>query len=95
MPSAQHQVDGSDSRPSCSINSSIELGSRRRTAGARAAGCGIRMLVILVMMMLASTDAFSFKAWGKGGLFALSKRGTGGREKVRCDVGCVSDVGRV
>lgn len=46
------------------------------------------MLVILVMVMLASTDAFFLKQWGKGGLSALSKRGTGGREKVRCDVGC-------
>lgn len=46
------------------------------------------MLVILVMVMLASTDAFFLKRWGKGGLSALSKRGTGGREKVRRDVGC-------
>ena len=81
-----HQL-GRWSQVNCS--SSVELGLRRRTAvGARAAGCGRRMLAILVMMMLASTDAFSLKRWGKSGLSALSKRGTGGREKVRCDVGC-------
>ena len=90
MPSALHkQNKGTNSRVSRNqressyCSGSMVLGSRRRTAGARVAGSGGKMLLILAMM-LASTEAFLFKRWAKGGLSAaLSKRGTGGREKVR------------